>query len=926
MSVHLRKYLDLFLAAIVLLVGLLGAFQPLDKVLRDWRYELFSKPVSGDVVFLAIDPKSIESIGVWPWPRQIHAEIIDKLIDLDAADIVFDIDFSSASNPVDDALLEQALERAGGFVSLAAFNQPASFGSSELTSNLPIERFRAHSDVAVVNVMRNYDGHITSYPYGVTIDGTLYPSIATLLNGRAAKDSEFLIDFSIDVREIDVISIKDLLAGKVDPVRVADKQVVVGASALELRDNFVVSRFGLLPGPLLQVLATETVQQDRKLLDLRVEFSIFSVFLVAIAFLLARRWSNLATAIGIGFVVCVLNEALAAYLFAGHNVLADTVSGYVLLAIFVAAGLYQDLGFGRFLLFTTEQERDATKGILDRVIADNFDGVVVVDSCGKLLTASRFAQNMLGFTADQIADGVDATKVLPARLAVEIGVALEVPDDTISSPEAAEMQIVDASGEPRLIEYVITLSGIEPSENNAAEATDRTVGCLTFRDVTERRANEERLRFLATRDPLTNALSRSRLVELIDQAMSDEIGKTFGVTLFLLNLSRFKAVNDMLGHSYGDRLLQQVVDRLRSCDVDAVARLGGDSFAVTRAGVLSGDELSFFCDTILEVIAEPFDLGDHKAIVGVRIGATTSDISGFDPERLISNADMAVSVAKKRIGSAYACYAKEMDDRIAEQQGMEIALRQAIENDELYLVYQPQVCLENRTINGVEALVRWRHPERGAISPAVFIPVAEETGLILELGRWALATACKEVASWPSKVKLAVNVSPMQFEYSDVVADVEAALDGADLPAARLDVEVTEGVLISNPELVTGTLKRLKALGVGVALDDFGTGYSSLSYLGQLPIDKIKIDQTFVRALPEDKHSAAVVNAVVTLSESLGKTIVAEGIETLQQVEHLSQAGCHIGQGYYYGRPVPGEEIAHKLACFDHAAQEWVAA
>lgn len=926
MALLLRRYLGIMLAATVLLVGLLGAFQPLDKVLRDFRYANFSKPVTGEVVFVAIDPESLSAVGVWPWPRGVHAEIIDKLLDMDAADIVFDIDFSTASNPVDDALLEQALERAGGFVRLAAFVQPILFGSDELASNVPIDRFRQHSDVAVVNVMRDDDGHITSYPHGMVVDGELHPSIATALATKPAKEGEFLIDFSIDVREIDVISINDLLNDEIDPRRVADKQVVIGASALELRDNFVVSRFGLLPGPLLQILATETIKQDRMLVDRHVLSAFLSAFMVAVAFLLARRWRRLAPAIGAGFAVCVVNEIAAVYLLAGHGILADTVNAYAMLAVLAAAGLYQDLGFGRFLLFATERERDATKGILDHVIADNFDGVVVIKNDGQVLIASRFAQNMLGFTAAQIAAGVDASEVLPYLLAIEVKAALEVQVDASPSSSASEILVVDTSGEERLIEYVITLSGVQIAEAQEGQKAPGAVACLTFRDVTERRANEKRLKFFATRDPLTNALSRARLVELVETAMSNDTGRAFGLTMFLLDLSRFKTINETLGHTHGDIVLKMVVERLRSCDIDAVARLGGDSFAVTRAGVLAEEELSAFCDDMLRIVAEPFELGEHKAIVGVSIGVTNSNVSGFDPERLISNADMALSAAKQLPGNSHVGYDVAMEERIAERQGIEIALRHAIEAGELYLVYQPQVSLGDGTITGVEALVRWKHPEQGNISPAVFIPVAEETGLILDLGRWALATACKEVASWSGDVKLAVNVSPMQFEFGDVVADVAAALEGARFSPAQLDVEITEGVLISNPELVTDTLKLLKQLGVGVALDDFGTGYSSLSYLGQLPIDKIKIDQTFVRTLPEDKHSAAVVQAVVTLSESLGKTIVAEGIETPQQAAYLAKAGCHIGQGYYYGKPVPGEEIAVKLANFDHTARNWVAA
>jgi EAL domain-containing protein (putative c-di-GMP-specific phosphodiesterase class I) len=278
-------------------------------------------------------------------------------------------------------------------------------------------------------------------------------------------------------------------------------------------------------------------------------------------------------------------------------------------------------------------------------------------------------------------------------------------------------------------------------------------------------------------------------------------------------------------------------------------------------------------------------------------------LSGYDAEVLLSHADMALSAAKSLSGSHYAMFTAEMDELLTQKQDMELALGEAIEKKQLSLAFQPQVSLETGETVGVEALLRWQHPVLGAVSPARFIPAAEETGQIIELGRWVLEQACREVASWPVATRLSVNVSPIQFELVDMVEEVKAALLLSGLPAEQLEIEITEGVFIVSAGPVIDALQTLRDLGVGVALDDFGIGYSSLSYLGRLPVDKIKIDQSFVRNLPADAESGAIVRAVMTLSETLDKTVVAEGIENADQAWMLRMMGCQIGQGYHFSRP-----------------------
>jgi diguanylate cyclase (GGDEF)-like protein len=387
------------------------------------------------------------------------------------------------------------------------------------------------------------------------------------------------------------------------------------------------------------------------------------------------------------------------------------------------------------------------------------------------------------------------------------------------------------------------------------------------------------------------------------------------VAVLMLGLDNFKAVNETLGHGIGDKLLRGVAKRLRSTlrEEDALARLNSDEFTIVQGGVMRPEDAVLLARRILDAISEPYLLEGHSVVIGASIGIAMSPGDGEDSEKLLKSADMALSRAKSDFRGTFSFFEAEMDARAQSRRKIEIDLRDAIQNEGLQPYYQPLVDLSSGRITGLEALVRWPHPERGMISPGEFIPVAEETGLINPLGSLMLHRACMDAAQWPDDVRVAVNLSPLQFRTGNLLALVTDALRQSGLPARRLELEITETLLLEKSSQVLATLHALRALGVRMSMDDFGTGYSSLSYLRSFPFDKIKIDQSFVRDLGANPDAQAIVRSIVSLGVGLGVTITAEGVETEAELSCLRAEGCHEGQGFLFSRARPNAEVISLL-------------
>jgi diguanylate cyclase (GGDEF)-like protein len=535
---------------------------------------------------------------------------------------------------------------------------------------------------------------------------------------------------------------------------------------------------------------------------------------------------------------------------------------------------------------------------LDTAVNNMTQGLLLFDSSERLIVCNQRYLDMYGLSTEVVKQGCSFREVIAHRKATG-----SFMDDVDEYCERVRREI-------GLRKSMI----IETPDGRAIQVVNEPLAdggwVATHEDITERRRVEDRITHLAHYDALTDLPNRALFHEELRRELA-HIAPGEQLAVLYIDIDEFKSVNDTLGHLIGDELLKSVAVSLGRCirDTDFVARLGGDEFAIVQTGVRIADDVTDLVTRVLNTIREPYECLGHQVTTDASIGIALAPQHGADLDQILKNADLAMYAAKSAGRRTYRFFEPEMDARVRARRILEMDLRQALSDGAFEVHYQPCVSLRDNKITGCEALLRWRHSERGMISPAEFIPIAEETGLINQLGEWVLTTACTEATTWPDHIKLAVNVSPVQFKSGTLALKIVAALAASGLPASRLELEITEAVLIRDDEAALGILHQLRAIGVRIALDDFGTGYSSLSYLQRFPFDKIKIDRCFVNDIAEPDGSSCIVQAVVNIAAARQMTTTAEGVETQQQRELLHALGCAEMQGYLFSPAKPAAEI-----------------
>jgi diguanylate cyclase (GGDEF)-like protein/PAS domain S-box-containing protein len=538
-------------------------------------------------------------------------------------------------------------------------------------------------------------------------------------------------------------------------------------------------------------------------------------------------------------------------------------------------------------------------------------GLCMIDAEHNVIVCNRRYLEIFGFSPDKIKPGISMRAVMEHTVALgnqKDMNAAELYDNYVRRLQAGRAAIHRHLADGRVLEVI-------------NEAMPEGGWIVTYEDITERYQVEQNIARMARHDSLTDLPNRLLFREKMAEGLARVQAGGEAMAVFCLDLDNFKTINDTLGHPIGDALLRAVAERLRSVvgEDDTIARLGGDEFAILQAAA-SPYAAEVLAGRVVDVLASPIVIEGHEINTGLSVGIALAPNDGTAADHLMKCADLALYRAKAEGRGLFRFFEPEMDARIQRRRALEVDLRRALTSGEFHLVYQPLLNLATNALTGMEALLRWNHPERRAVLPSEFIPVAEETGLIVPLGEWVLRRACAEAAHWPDAIRVAVNLSPVQFRNRGLVTMVTQALAAAGLPATRLEIEITEAALLQKDEMTVAMLHQLRALGVRISMDDFGTGYSSLSYLRSFPFDKIKIDRSFIADIERNGDSEAIIRAIAELGASLGIATTAEGIETQEQLELVRRAGCTEVQGYLLSKPCSAAGVLDLIVGFGRKA------
>ncbi len=889
----MKNYRPHILVAAVLVIALLTSWpEALRNDLADWRFAWQSRAATGEVVVIAIDAPSIEQIGVWPWPRRLHAELLQRLDAAGINDVAFDVDFSSPSDPVSDRAFVEALRRAGGSTVLPAFRQPGAGGATYF--NRPLPQFRDQSWTSVVNVAIEPDGLVRRYSFGQKLDIEFLPSMAAVLAGRFDADSpSFLIDFSIRSATIPKVSFIDVLRGDQATLdRLKGKKVIIGGTALELGDRFSVPNGGIVAGPVLQAMAAESILQNRVLHWTSHAVTVAGLVLLMLAMMLTwRRFSAGARAAAL--VVTALSvEAAGAVLQAYLPLILDTALFHIAVAAYIAAVALDEINI-RALLGRVAESR------FQRIAMSLGDGLICTDSDYRITVWNTGAAAMFGYRAE------DMIGQPFAAICAEGDNALSISEASRRSPGT----VVEFDGR-RINGGVFP---VEASFSGWQGAEGYQYGAI-LRDISVRKREAEKIRYLAEHDTLTGLANRytldARLAGMISRAETGH-GE---VALLVIGLDGFQQINDMLGHANGDLVLRAVAERLKSQVGPAavVARLSGDEFAIAFCRADMAESMADFADRIRSAFDAPVLAASRPHRVKVSIGAAVSPGGGRTADELLSNSHIAFYRAKAIKRGGYVAFESSIREELEARLTLEAELAQAAENGEFELFFQPQVLLGDGNLVGAEALIRWRHPVRGLVAPGEFMPVVNTSGISERIADWVLRTACRQARAWElagHPLRVGINLSPSQLQSGDLAGTVAEVLAQTGVTPSLIELEVTEDILLEDEQRVLDTFLRIQKLGVRLVFDDFGTGFASLSYLKKFPLDGLKIDRSFVRDVLTDSDDAAIVSSTILLGKQLGLSVIAEGIENRATADLLTTMGCEEGQGYFFGKPMPAADL-----------------
>jgi diguanylate cyclase (GGDEF)-like protein/PAS domain S-box-containing protein len=881
-----------------------GWLQGLEDITADTAARLVRHTVPSDIVVVGIDEQSLAELKSWPWPRHYHAQLLHNLLAARPRAIFMDVDFSSpAPDPADDEALERALAaRAGVPILLPEFFQPDSGADAQVGVTRPLPRLAQHVLLGSVDLQPDADGLVRRVPLSWRVAGAAQPALVReLAPGPLPHGTPpvLRIDYAISPESFFSVSYADVLAARVPDSALTGKTVLIGATALELHDLVSVPAYRALPGVVVQALALQTLRDGA----LRAPpeglylaaLALWTLLLVAL--FTRQGWRRNLTVLALA---TPLLAGLMLYAYARQRLLLEVVPpALALAAAFTVATLrsldeqtLRALGYALGL-----RRREA---LLKSIVESSTDCILCVDAHGLIQMANPAAVHLFGVEAG-VLRGTSLKRYLP-ELPAEPGSGIAATFEALCG-RLSEWEASTGARGTLPVEISFGRAGI------SGEALYTAI----IRDISERRAQQRELEYRASHDALTQLPNRAaldaRLASLLNPA-----GTPAELALLMLDLSRFKEVNDTLGHSVGDSVLREVARRFVAT-VGArglVARIGGDEFVVVVHADTRADSVVQLAEALAQSLRTPIDLGGVSIDVGVNAGIAFYPLDAADGPTLLRHADVAMYLAKRR-GAAYERYDAAHDGHSVRKLTMVSELRTAIACGGLQLHYQPQVDLQRGTCHAVEGLLRWEHPTLGKVSPAEFVSIAESTDLIRPLTEFTLREAMSQAARWRRdglELRVAVNLSARMLHDPDLAPRLANLLATSSVPPAALEVEITESAVMLDPARALRIVREINELGVLVAIDDFGTGFSALSYLRDLPAHLLKLDRSFVEGMRTRRGDRVIVESTVRMAHALDLYVVAEGVESEADALLLTQLGCDFAQGFRYSRPLPAEACA----------------
>ncbi len=892
---------------------LIGTLEFLDFQIFDAQFRLNKRPASQSTIIVEIDSRSVKQLDVWPWPRSYYAKAIDKISQAGAKSIIVDIDFSSRSKKSEDTLLLKSFQNSKADIYLPAFQQLLdSRKDNRRIDTMPHSDFLPFVKVASSSYLPESDGLIRVQDIYHHYGNKRIPAFsASITENLSLPYESYFIDYGIQPDSIPRVSFSDLMQNKYEATIFDGKKVILGVTTNELGDINLTPVYRTLAGPEITALSYETIIQNRmlQLVPLAVSLPLLLAICLSAAALFNRLSWKLSSLTWIG--ISILLYLAANFIQGVSSWLLELSPMLIAITLILLLSILRRSELQSVQLLLKSIELTRSDLLMRTVVENSFSGIVITDSQGIIIRTNPSTQAIFGYEEDKMI-GKHITILFAKTSKIEI--SKDFPEKLRKENEIKELYGIRSDGVEFDLETIVCPVEAEESQNFA----------LFFRDITFQKEQARLLEHQAYYDFLTNLPNRLLLGDRIKSAIKSarRNGKNFA--LLLIDLDHFKEVNDTLGHAVGDKLLIQVAKRLKNTirDSDTVSRLGGDEFAVLLLDINSIENAVELTKKILIDFYERFKLMDDTLpeeidlSMEASIGVVMFPDHGESLEELLKHAEIAMYKAKWE-KTGYIVYDAQDDTHNMRRLILFGDLRDAVEKNELCLYYQPQIKLSTGELSGFEALVRWTHSKYGFVQPREFIDMAERSGLIHNLTSFVLETAIAQTGKWLQEgldITMSVNLSMRNLQDEMLPVLVRDLLSQYQVPVDRLRLEATETAMMINPDVTLKTLQTLSGMGIRISIDDFGTGHSSLSYIKDMPLNELKIDQSFVMTMLESERSLSIVKTVAALANALKLDTVAEGVETMETAVELLKMGCQFAQGYYFSRPMLASDVMNWIA------------